>query len=186
MPMRRLVSIALVLSAPPALAEEPAGRELHREPDRYIAAGGMRGKHAYEFDGALLEGGVRIKRTPLFVRAMANAGNTSLPDDPGRGTYGEARAGAELRTCSRTGMLCGALGIDVGLHRTNYQHVDLTRKRATDSFDETFESTVIVPRFTVDGGNRVRVRGVLELPNHYSDGERTRGVALSISLGLGF
>ncbi|MBA2541809.1 MAG: hypothetical protein H0V17_19350 [Deltaproteobacteria bacterium] len=189
--MRRLVSIALMLvSARTAAAEndvQPEGRELHHEPDRYIAAGGIRGKHAYEFNGVLLEGGVRIQRTPLFVRAMANTGNASLPDDPGRGTYVEARAGAELRTCTRTGMLCGSLGMDVGFHRTNYQHVDLSQKRgATDPLDETFESGVLVPRFTVDGGNRVRVRGVLELPNHYSDRGRTRGAALSISLGLGF
>jgi hypothetical protein len=127
-----------------------------------------------------------MQRTPLFLRAMANGGVASMPTNPGRGTYAEARAGAELRTCNVTGVLCGSLGLDLGFHRTDYQHVDLSRMQKREGLNETFESTIVVPRFTIDGGNRVRVRGVLELPNHYSEGERTRGLAVSFALGMGF
>jgi hypothetical protein len=187
--MRRLALLALFVPSI-ATAEndlEPEGRELHRQPDGYIASGMIFGSHRFEYEGVLVEGGRRIARSPLFVRALGHGGRAKLESAPGVGTYIEARAGGELRTCSATGMLCGSLGIDLGLHRTQFQHVDLMQQRKPGaSLDETFSTAVIVPRFTVDGGNRVRVRGVLELPNHHRESERTKGVAVSLAIGVAF
>lgn len=187
--MRRLALLALFVPSIAAADNdvEPQDRELHRAPDHYIASGLTFGSHAYEFEGVLLEGGMRLSRTPLFLRAMGNGGRVERSDAPGFGSYVEARAGAELRTCSQTGMLCGSVGIDLGLHRSQYRREDLgLDRKPNDPLDETFASAMVVPRLTIDGGNRVRVRGLVELQDHYRETERVKGVAMSLSLGLGF
>lgn len=202
--MRTLVCLALVLSSSVAFAEDdlsPPGREIDREPNVYISSGGISGTDHFKFGGVVIEAGRRIGRladTPLFLRGMAHGGNTRVSDNPGRGTYLEARAGLEGRQCSRTGMVCGSVGVDVGLHRGRYEHVELDDNGrpiskpvvapppGSNANFETFDSTVISPRLTLDAGNRVRVRVVAERPYHITKDGGVGGVAGSLMLGIGF
>lgn len=200
--MRTIAILVLSLISSPAVAEDEVfpGRELDREPDTYVSSGAISGSDHFRYGGVVLEAGRRIGRlreTPLFVRAMGHAGNTHVDGNPGRGTYVEARTGIEGRNCTRGGMLCASVGLDVGIHRGRYQHIELddngrpVSKPANEpppeaaKFDR-FDSTVIAPRLTLDGGNRVRVRAVLERPYHLRADGGVGGVAGSLMLGLGF
>jgi hypothetical protein len=51
---------------------------------------------------------------------------------------------------------------------------------------ETFNSMVVAPRLTIEGGNRVRMRAVLERPYHLYEGGGVGGIAGSLMLGIGF
>jgi hypothetical protein len=198
--MNRVALIALLVAPVVARAEtielEVEGREVVGPPNGYVAAGLITGEDEFAYQGVALEFGHRIGTTPLFARAMGQAGGTKRFDNPGHGTYVEGRIGGEARTCTQTGMLCGSVGIDVGIHRGRYDWVDtggmsLTAKPtepppSMPSFIE-LDSMVIAPRVTVDGGGRVRVRLVLERPSHSIGGrERIDGFAGSLSLGIAF
>lgn len=201
--MRVIGALALlVVSSATAVAENdvnPTGRELDHEPDVYISSGLITGSDHFKFGGAVIEAGRRIgklRETPLFIRGMAHGGNTKAEGNPGRGTYLEARAGVEGRNCTRTGILCASVGLDVGIHRGRYDHIDLddngrpinkpvAEEMSTDHF-ETFNSTVVSPRLTIDGGNRVRMRAVVERPYHISKQGGVGGIAGSLMLGIAF
>ncbi len=208
--MRFLGAVALlVVSTTTAAADSDAsdapGRELNREPDVYISSGAITGSDHFRYGGVVIEAGRRVGRlreTPLFIRGMAHAGNTRTTDNPGRGSYVEARAGIEGRNCTRTGMLCASVGLDVGLHRGRYTRVEFDdngRPLGTSTLGkpvaeqeqpgidfENFDSTVIAPRLTLDGGNRVRVRAVLERPYHITRDGGVGGIAGSLMLGVAF
>jgi hypothetical protein len=198
--MKRALLLAITLTSSLARAQSyvdpddeepgvPDAREVNKSPDGYVAAGVVTGKDKYELHGGALEGGHRIAKLPLFGRVMGVAGTTSLRS--GRGTYTEARGGVEARTCSRTGRLCGSVGLDLGIHRasfTPYVQDTAFQKPATTAVDPNqFDSFITVPRLTLDGGNRVRVRGVLEFPRHDRDNEPTvTGVSVSLALGVAY
>jgi hypothetical protein len=189
--MNRIVLLGLTLTASVAHAE---GRDPVGEPNGYAAVGGITGEDHFEFHGIAGEVGRRLGPTRLFGRVMATAGNTSLPNTAGRGTYAEGRAGVEGRTCSSSGVLCGSLGLDLGIHRSRYKHVDLSNPTGfekagasvEDPLEERFDTVVAVPRLTIDGGARVRVRGVFELPQHLHEDGSVTGFAVSLSIGVGF
>ena len=200
--MRVIGALALlVVSSATAAAENDvtAGREIDRAPDVYISSGAIAGTDHFKFGGVVIEAGRRIGRlreTPLFIRGMAHGGNTKVEGNPGRGTYLEARAGLEGRNCTRTGMLCASVGVDLGIHRGRYEHVDLDAngrplnkpiadEMPTSEF-ENFNSTVVAPRLTIDGGNRVRMRAVVERPYHISREGGVGGLSGSLMLGLAF
>src|SRR5262245_34569922 len=118
-----------VAHADDSVVEEDNGREVDRAPDGYIAAGGIFGEDQFQYQGIAIELGRRIEHMPVFGRAMASAGNTKLERDPGRGTYLEARVGAEARGCFHDGRLCVSGGIDAGKHRGRYTHLDLSQRK---------------------------------------------------------
>jgi len=200
--MRAIGVLALSLVSSTALAENdvnPPGREIDAEPNFYISSGGISGTDHFKFGGVVIEVGRRVGRlrdTPLFIRGMAHGGNTRVEGNPGRGTYLEARGGVEGRNCTRTGLLCASVGLDVGIHRGQYDHVELddngrpiAKPAGEDMANtnlETFNSTVIAPRLTLDGGNRVRIRGVVERPYHISKAGNVGGLTGSLMLGLAF
>ncbi len=202
--MRVIGLLVLSLISSPAFADDSSdvfpGRELDQEPNVYISSGAIIGKDHFSYGGVVIEAGRRfgrLRETPLFIRGMAHGGNTSVEGNPGRGTYVEARAGVEGRNCMRGGMLCASVGIDVGIHRGRYDRVEfdergrpiakpVTEAPSEQAAFDTFNSTVIAPRLTLDGGNRVRVRAVLERPYHLHAGGGVGGVAGSLMLGLGF
>lgn len=178
---------------------EVEGREVRRDPDGYVASGGVTGTfgdNEFNQHGLIVEGGLRLGRTPLFARAMGQFGNLRRDDNPGRGTYLQGRVGGEARTCLNNGMVCFAFGIDVGLHRGRYEWVDvgvggvLAKPADQPSFELPYaelDAVLVAPRLTVDGGGRVRVRGVLERPSLTVDGgKRIDGFAASLTLGLAF
>jgi hypothetical protein len=189
--MTRFMLIALMLV--PAVTRADDGVESIGQPKAYAAVGGTVGENRYDFHGIAGELGMRLGRTPLFGRVMAGAGNTKLTGDPGRGTYVEGRVGAEGRLCRYDGVVCGSLGLDVGAHHGSYQHVDLQNQlkpigngTSTPSLQEDFDATVLAPRLTIDGGARVRVRGVIEMPSYITDHGSVTGIAASLSLGVGW
>ena len=193
--MNRIVLVMLTVSASVAHAEGEPTDEPTGDPGRYAAVGGITGEDRFEYGGIAGELGVRIPGTVLFGRVMAQAGNTGLAKLAGRGTYMEGRGGVEARTCIANGMMCGSLGLDVGIHRSHFEHADQSgspgfqKPQGPDvevSSDERFDSVVWAPRLTLDGGARVRVRGVLELPNHVRSGGSVTGYAVSLGLGVAF
>lgn len=181
----------ILLLDPPGVAERTddlPGRDPSFATDGYVAAGILTGKDRHELMAFSGEVGARFERSPVFARAMAVAGTTNLRS--GRGTYWEARGGLEARHCSTTGRLCGSAGVDLGVHRASFES-NLERsasfqKRDVEVDDGRLDSVIAVPRLTLDGGARVRVRAVLELPYHVREGEDVRGYAFSLALGLGF
>ncbi len=191
--MNHIALLVITLAASTAHADEVddlEGRDQIRAPDTYVAAGAITGHDKFDFGGFGLELGRRLdSRLPLFGRVMGEAGTSSLSTEPGRGTFVEGRVGIEARQCTHHGMLCGSIGLDVGVHRGRFTHVDLgMSKRTVDepSLDEHFDSLIAVPRLTVDGSGRVRVRGTFELPNHLRDQDGVSGYAISLALGVGF
>jgi hypothetical protein len=181
----RLAPLAcLVAMGSVAQAEGPP----YGHPNGYAAAGAITGTDQHDFNGAAVEVGHRIAASSLFARVMGHAGSN---EGGGRGTYKQGRAGVEARTCSPTGMVCGSFGVDVGLHRGVFTpFVPPTSsgvaRAIIDSPDDRRDATVVAPRLTIDGGGQVRVRGMIELPQHYHAGGRTSGVALSLTLGIGW
>jgi hypothetical protein len=186
--MSRFVLVAVMLAPVLARAE---GDDPRGQPNGYAAVGGTVGEDHYDSHGIVGEGGMRLGQTPWFGRVLAATGNTKLTNEPGRGTYVEGRIGLEGRRCHYNGVVCGSLGLDVGAHSGTFEHVDLsnaTRLRAanssTPSLEEDFNATVLAPRLTIDGGSRVRVRGVFEVPSYITDHGSTTGIAASLALGV--
>ena len=188
--MIRIALITVVLGSSVAYADEvdPDGRDPIGEPSGYVAAGVMTGKDRYELHGFVAEAGKRIERSMFFGRVQASAGTTGLRS--GRGTFHEERAGVEARKCNLTGIVCASLGLDLGMHRSSFKlYVDPATRAKPEMLptqQQRLDTTVLVPRFTIDGGQRVRVRGVIELPRHLNDEESLSGISISLSLGVGF
>jgi hypothetical protein len=189
-----LAPVLILTLASTAFAEGTEPAPLRQEPGGYAAVAAVVGEDRFEFGGIAGELGKRIGQTTLFGRVMAQAGNTNLANDPGRGTYTQARAGVEARNCMYAGKVCGSIGLDVGVHRSRYEHVDLGANAAKargaaageNPLEERFDSVIAVPRFTLDGGGRIRVRGVVELPQHMRDGDSVSGFGLSLAVGVAF
>jgi hypothetical protein len=194
--MNRSALLAMMVFSSVAHADdlEVEGREVVGHPNGYVAAGLIAGEDEFAYEGFALELGHRLGHSPVFARVMGQAGNTKRFDNPGHGTYVEGRAGAEARTCTRGGMLCGSFGIDLGLHRGRYERVLVDGSRTAKPSEppprypfEELDSVVIAPRLTVDGGGRVRMRAVLERPSQSIGGNRRiDGFAGSLSLGVAF
>jgi hypothetical protein len=186
----RVIAVAISIPAL-AVADDPRGA-----PDGYVASGPVRGQDQYDYLGFILEAGRRIESTPLFGRLFAQTGTNHIQDRRGlgRGTYIEGRAGLEARTCRRDGMFCAALGIDVGRHRGRFEprvdYVPIGRANKlgdTEPLFADFDSTVVAPRLTLDGGARIRARLVVEMPRHFRKGaEDVTGTAVSLALGVAF
>ena len=188
--MIRIGLLTIVLGSSVAYADEgdPDGRNPIGEVTGYVAAGVMTGKDRYELHGFVAEAGKRIERSMFFGRVQATAGTTGLRS--GRGTFHEERVGVEARKCTITGIVCASLGVDLGMHRASFKlYVDPATQGKPEMLpaqQQRLDTTVLVPRFTIDGGQRVRVRGVIEMPRHMNDEESLSGVTVSLALGVGF
>jgi hypothetical protein len=146
--------------------------EQHRPgdaPSGYVSAGAAAGGGYFDSKGFVIDAGKRIGRSSWFMRGLFQGGNSSLTTEPGRGTYMEARAGLEVRSCRHGGMVCGSAGLDAGVHRGEFNHVLFTGGR--HEYIERFDSVVVAPRITLDAGGRIRFRVALELPMHMRDSE---------------
>lgn len=170
------------------------GRDPIGEPNGYVAGSATVGKDRFQYEAFTVEAGSRLQRWPLFGRLLGSAGNTRSDNFPGTGTFVEGRVGLEGRSCTHQGMICGSLGLDVGMHRGRFDRipVDATVNKpegtpAPIDDGSEFDTVVMVPRLTIDGGARVRMRGVLELPSQVraEHGSET-GYAISIGIGVGF
>lgn len=196
--MTRAVTLSVILAtASMANADDNDGvsEDFRAQPRAYVASGATKGRDQYDFVGFVLEGGMQIRGSAVMAHALAHTGTTQLVGAPGagRGSFVEARAGVEGRRCTASGMLCGSLGVDVGAHRGRFTpRVDYVRpdgtaaKRAESASDNEFDSLVVAPRLTVDGGGRIRARAVIEVPQHLRAGESVSGVAVSLALGVAF
>jgi len=176
--MSRAVLVALMLSGSVSVARadvyDDDGRppsdpmDVHTpgdEPDGYIGSGlGWATSQGFGSAGAILDIGQRMYDTRWFGHAGGRAGKLFRSDERGHGSFFEVRAGAERRTCSGGGMLCGSAGLDIGVHRGEFNHVKFASNGTRSDFSERLDAVLAVPRFTLDAGGRIRFRGVLELP----------------------
>jgi hypothetical protein len=208
--MRRIALLAVMLFASVVHADERDPLDAHapgNEPGGYASGGGIiTGTDGYISNGIVFDAGARLGTTPLFARAMGQAGSIHRSDEPGRGTFAEGRVGAEARSCTPGGMACGSLGLDVGVRRADFTHVTFA---ANERFEtpETLNALVAVPRITLDAGGRIRFRVSIELPVAMRDGDSasptiatrstmsaqdmtdhqfTVGLGLSAALAVGF
>jgi hypothetical protein len=170
--MKRVAVLAVVLAAPIARADDWAPSdplEIHAagdEPDGYASAGlVVGGSQGYDKRGAVLDAGRRITGdAPWFVRGIGQAGAIVRSDNPGNGTFIDVRAGLEGRDCRGGGMLCGSIGLDVGILRGEFRRRIYADDGTRIEFPERLDAFLAVPRFTIDAGGRVRFRAALELP----------------------
>lgn len=203
-------SVARADDAVPSAPIDPLeARAARAEPDAYAAAGVVVGdSQGFEVHGAILDLGKRIASgLPWFGRAALQAGAIGRSDNPGDGEFLELRAGAEGRDCSGRGMLCGSIGVDLGVRRGEFRHRLYADNGSRTDIPERLDAVVAVPRFTVDAGGRIRFRAVLEVPLAMrraddsattaaalggpvppgpADNQFAVGVALSLALAIGF
>jgi hypothetical protein len=186
--MIRLALLASMFLASTARADgesmDPFNRhEPGHEPNSYIAAGlGRVQGGGLVATGPVLEAGTRI--TGLwFARTMGQAGAITSANERTRGDFVEARVGAEARKCTSGAMVCSSVGVDLGVQRTNVTHVIVVGGERTELRDGV-RSLVASPRVTFDGGGRLRVRAVLELPAHTRSAEPTESSAVARAAGM--
>jgi len=173
--MKRAVFLALTLAGSVAHADDADTipndpLEVHAagdEPDGYIAGGLVWGNsQGFQDRGAIVDAGKRLgrDRTPWFARGIFEAGAVARADEPGHGSFLEARAGLEGRDCGGGGMLCGSVGLDLGVQLGEFTHAIVAQDGSRTSYSERLDAFVAVPRFTIDAGGRIRFRAVVELP----------------------
>jgi hypothetical protein len=121
--------------------------------------------------GAAVDGGVRLADSSIFARAQLTAGRGHgwSYDD----TYTQVRIGIESRGCERR--VCGALGLDAGI-----EHVRELGQMSTAT------RPIAIPRVTLEYGDRLRVRGALELPVQAGSAEVVVGLAALAGVTYGF
>jgi hypothetical protein len=86
----------------------------------YISVGGnMGGIDGFITLGGALEVGHQIKDSPVVVHAAFATGGAGKLFATGDGYFQQLRAGADLRGCTRSGVLCAFAGMDLA-----YQHVE--------------------------------------------------------------
>jgi len=143
------------------------------QPDGYASGGAViDATQGFVSNGLVFDVGTRLGRSPWFGRAEGQAGAIHRSDEPGRGTFAEARVGVEARSCTYGGMACGSAGLDVGMYRADFTHVTfvINDRRETP---ESLDALVAVPRLTLDAGGRIRFRLTVELPVYMRDGDST-------------
>jgi hypothetical protein len=215
--MHRAVLIALTLSslcgASVARADEITDPlDVHApgdEPNGYVSGGiVIDASDGYWSKGPVVEAGRRIGRGQWFGRAMLQAGAMDRSDEGGRGTFLEVRAGIETRSCGHGGMVCGSAGLDVGMVRSDFDHLLISSSSMRSFVNERLDGYSAVPRLTLDAGGRIRFRVVAELPFRMrtsdamsaptsvrtatmttgSAGDRQfeRGAAISVAIAVGY
>jgi hypothetical protein len=140
--------------------------------DHYVGVSANGAAYAlYLQTGVAVDGGARLATSSMFARAQLAAGRGfgwSYDD-----TYTQARVGIESRGCERR--VCGGLGLDAGI-----EHVREIGEMSTAT------TPIAIPRVTVEFGERLRVRGALELPIQAQSEGVTVGLAALAGVTYGF
>ena len=209
-----LALLATTFAAPAVYADDDITDPLdvHRpgdEPNGYVSAGVVvDGSNGYLSKGPIVELGQRVGEGALFARARFQAGSMLRSDEPGHGTFQQATAGLELRSCGHGGMVCYSGGADAGVLHGDFDHVSFSSSGERSAMNETFMAYLVAPRITLDAGGRIRFRANLELPlqmrststsqpttalrtasemqTDTTDSQFQLGVAFSLSLSVGF
>ena len=128
------------------------------EPTQYVQVDAMIGGATPVVGPNLLgavEGGYRLTSV-WWVHGEVGGGPAA--DDQGKGTNAQLRGGIEARSCTRSNVLCGMLGLDLGAFRGTWSSSDASGET------EHVVSLVAVPRVGIDfGGSHVRGRAGIEL-----------------------
>lgn len=188
--MKTLASLAalLCLTATASAESYDATQPLPKTSD-YVgvsaSVGAQRGLQA----AVHIDGGRRLDDSPLFVRGQITAARS------GEGELYQARVGLETRGCVFAELACAFAGADVGYQRDlseEHPHYFGTgvgsggSYRYTDSHDVLF-----VPRAGVELGQRLKLRGTIELPFYRSVVASTMdtepgGMGVVLSAGVGY
>jgi hypothetical protein len=100
----------------------------------------------------------------------------------GSGSYQQARAGLEARSCA--GVFCGVVGADAG-----YQHDSVMYETFCfgngDCGGTNAHDVLVAPRLGLEIGERTKFRTSIELPLAYRLDAHDDNVGLSINAGIG-
>ncbi len=152
--------------------------------DGYVGLGAQLGEQRDVKLGAVVDGGLRLGDTPLYARARYAHGLSGSED----GRYHQGRVGLEARAC--TGIVCGFVGLDVGLQ---YDHV--VKNNFCIKGDNgggcdnmtvtTTKDFLAVPRVGLEVGKTVKFYLEAEMPNAYRlDMREPKSTGLSVTAGL--
>ncbi len=162
----------VTVAQPAPRSELPAG---------YLALDATAGIEAVFYAGLSLNGGLRIARSPLYLRGQIERGKaTQIFADAG--TYNTARLGLEARACGAHAHLCVFGGVDGGLRRA-----EVFDDQEDGGAPHVISGPMVFPRAGLEvGGTRVRGRLMLELPTAFDDNESFTGVAVTAGVGYAF
>lgn len=165
--MKTALVSAFVLAALTATAaaetQTPGGAPIGK--DGYVGLGVELGGQRDLKAGAMIDGGLRLSDSPLYLHARYAHG---LSGD--RGSYDQVRVGLEARKCSSNEWFCGFAGLDVGYQADHVVSDKFCIKGDNGGgcegahMETMARDFLLVPRAGVEVGKRVKWRTSVELP----------------------
>jgi allophanate hydrolase subunit 2 len=147
----------------------------------YLSVGAnMGGVDGFIALGGALEVGHQIESSPVVVHAAFGTGRAGKLFATGDGYFQQLRAGADLRGCTTSGVLCAFAGMDIA-----YQHVEYSGTEddwfgdSEPTMTTTNDSRMVgLGRVGLDiGGEHIRWRPGFEMALDRSGGELTQSIA---------
>jgi hypothetical protein len=147
----------------------------------YLSVGAnMGGVDGFIALGGALEVGHQIKDSPVVVHAAFATGGAGKLFATGDGFFQQLRAGADLRGCTASGVLCAFAGMDLA-----YQHVEYSGTEddwfgdSEPTMTTANDSRMVgIGRVGLDiGGDHIRWRPGFEMALDSSGAEVTQSVA---------
>lgn len=133
-------------------ATPPVATTVPRAETGFIGGGFLLGGDQFINAAVVVEGGLRLGSTPLFVRGLFAKGNSF--DFEGGGGLTRGMIGVELRGCSSRAF-CGFAALDAGYQQQTWS--------SEDEMTEHHSGLLVGPRIGLDaGGDNVRFRFAFE------------------------
>ncbi|MCE9577553.1 MAG: hypothetical protein K8W52_30670 [Deltaproteobacteria bacterium] len=179
MPNRtRDVVVALLVAAGFDASSARADERSWRSPG-YVGVGGETSVDLWFNDAFVVEGGVRVKSSPVLVHALVAQGR--FIDDTVTGHYQAYRIGAEVEPCTRRGFVCGVFGLDLG-YVSQRPNIDQQERRT---------AWLGFARAGIDVGyHHLRARLTLDLRNGHDSvtgaTNEPRGAGVTATVGYAF
>jgi hypothetical protein len=144
----------------------------------FIGGGFLLGADHFINAALVVEGGLHLGGTPLWVRGLLAKGDSF--DFEGGGGLTRGMIGVELRGCSGVG-LCGFAAVDAGYQTQTWNGQD------PDDMTEHHDGLLIGPRIGIDaGGDKVRFRFAFEATRYHHHEEINGNSSTSWQGGGGF
>lgn len=168
--MKTIFATLCALTAVASADEREPAAPLTAETDTYLSLGGEYTSRPEEDSMAVfVDGGYRLKTSPLFVHGRVTVGERH---EVGRETrdFEQVRVGLEARGCVFRSLICTFAGVDVGVEHEHNDRMSTT-------------SPLVVPRAGVEFDTPLRFRFSVEMP---LKPDEPPGLAGSFSVGYSF
>jgi hypothetical protein len=175
MKTRLLAALAVLTIATTASADVYDAAEPPVQKSRYVGvttSGGV-GVGLFRL-GANIDAGLRLGSSPWFVRAQFATGLSAGFQTSG--VFTELRGGLEARHCAGyVTRVCVLAGADAGASHDSIGRIDDT------SMSSSSVTPMIIPRASLEVGNTVRMRTIVEVP---MVGGSDPGTGVTLALGV--